>query len=68
MAKVTINIERCKGCELCTTVCPQKIIIIDFETINSNGYNPAKVIDQSKCTGCISCAKICPDVAIEIER
>ncbi len=27
MAKVIFNEERCKGCELCTLVCPVKIVI-----------------------------------------
>ena len=26
MAKVTINENTCKGCELCTTACPKHII------------------------------------------
>lgn len=28
MEKVVFDIERCKGCELCTTVCPRGIVII----------------------------------------
>jgi|LSQX01.2.fsa_nt_gb 2-oxoglutarate ferredoxin oxidoreductase subunit delta len=68
MFKVTIDIERCKGCELCSSVCPQKIITIDWDIINAKGFNAVKVTDQTKCTGCCSCVKICPDIAIEIER
>ena len=28
-AKVTFNSDRCKGCELCTAVCPKHIVVID---------------------------------------
>lgn len=59
--------DRCKGCELCTTACPQGLIKMSKE-LNILGYHPAEVIDQSKCKGCALCAVICPDVAIEVEK
>ncbi|NLJ41744.1 MAG: 4Fe-4S dicluster domain-containing protein [Clostridiales bacterium] len=68
MAKVTFNEELCKGCELCTTVCPKKIIIMDRERINSKGYHPATIEEMDKCIGCAFCAIICPDVVIEVEK
>ena len=69
-AKVTFNTDRCKGCELCTTVCPKHIVAIDQTTINHKGYHPATVRpeDMEKCVGCASCAKICPDSIITVER
>ena len=33
-AKVTFRSDRCKGCELCVTVCPKKIIAIVTAVIN----------------------------------
>lgn len=68
MAKVIFQEERCKGCELCTTVCPKDIVIMARDRINSKGYHPATVVEMDKCTGCASCARICPDVVIEVER
>lgn len=68
MPKVKIDTERCKSCELCTTVCPKKIIKISDETLNAKGFHPAEVKEQDKCIGCAFCATICPDVAIEIEK
>lgn len=68
MAKVTFDENRCKGCELCTTVCPVKIVVMDRDRINSKGYYPATVKEMDKCTGCASCARICPDVVITVER
>lgn len=68
MAKVTFNEELCKGCELCTTVCPVNIVIMDRTRINSKGYHPATVEEMDKCIGCAFCARICPDVVIEVEK
>ena len=35
--KVTFNEDRCKGCELCTTVCPTKIVVMNKDKINVKG-------------------------------
>ena len=67
-AKVTFNSDRCKGCELCTTVCPKHIVIIDKDTITRKGSPPATVSDMEQCIGCASCAKICPDSIITVEK
>ena len=67
-AKVTFNSDRCKGCELCTTVCPKHIVVIDTEAINRKGYHPDTVSDMEQCIGCASCAKICPDSIITVEK
>ncbi|SCG83998.1 2-oxoglutarate ferredoxin oxidoreductase subunit delta [Proteiniborus sp. DW1] len=66
--KVTFNEERCKGCELCTTVCPAKIVVMNRDKINVKGYHPATVIEMDKCIGCANCATICPDTVITVER
>ncbi|KUO77306.1 MAG: 2-oxoacid:acceptor oxidoreductase [Clostridia bacterium BRH_c25] len=68
MGKVIFDENRCKGCELCTTVCPSKIVIMDKDRINVKGYHPATVKEMDKCTGCASCARICPDIVIRVER
>lgn len=68
--RIKINSEQCKGCYLCISVCPKHIIAVS-ETLNHQGYYPAKSTDNSddpKCTGCAMCATICPDVAIEVYR
>ncbi|OGO77936.1 MAG: 2-oxoacid:acceptor oxidoreductase [Clostridiales bacterium GWB2_37_7] len=66
--RVIFDENKCKGCELCTTVCPVKIVVMDKERINVKGYHPATVKEMDKCTACSSCAKICPDVVIKVER
>jgi len=68
MAKVTFNYERCKGCKLCITVCPKKIVMINTEKLNLKGFHPTDVVEMDKCTGCGFCAIICPDCVIEVEK
>ena len=69
MSRITVSEERCKGCLLCTAVCPVQIIK-QSERINLHGYKVAEVGSESmaSCTGCASCATICPDVAITVWR
>lgn len=71
MAKGVIVIEqdRCKGCALCTTVCPQDVIDMVDNVLNARGYHPAALVDpEGKCTGCAICAAICPDACIVVYR
>jgi 2-oxoglutarate ferredoxin oxidoreductase subunit delta len=71
MAKghIIIDERRCKGCTLCTSVCPQDVIVMADEVLNAKGYHPARYDDpQGKCTGCTLCAVICPDVCITVYR
>ncbi len=65
---VTVDQARCKGCNLCVTVCPVKILELDQQTVNAKGYNPATVINDDKCIGCGSCALICPDSCFTVEK
>jgi 2-oxoglutarate ferredoxin oxidoreductase subunit delta len=66
---VTIDVDRCKGCELCTAVCPQGILQTSGNHFNARGYRPVLLVDpQGKCTGCALCALLCPDVALTVYR
>ncbi len=64
--KIIIDVERCKGCTLCVTACPNSVITIS-EKSNSKGYFPAASTGPN-CTGCANCAIVCPDCAIEVFR
>ncbi|MGI6403149.1 MAG: indolepyruvate ferredoxin oxidoreductase subunit alpha [Oscillospiraceae bacterium] len=66
--RVTVNEEVCKGCGLCTSVCPKKIMIIDRDKLNAKGYNPATVSNIELCIACAMCAIMCPDSAIKVEK
>ena len=65
MAEVRFREERCKGCGLCVTACPKKIIQVSSK-INRAGYPVAKILGMDRCTGCTFCAEICPDVVITV--
>ncbi|MBM3315184.1 4Fe-4S dicluster domain-containing protein [candidate division WOR-3 bacterium] len=70
MAKVfrtSIEKNRCKGCELCTRVCPKQVLAMSKD-INDKGYFYSTVVDQAACIGCRFCAFQCPDVAIELSQ
>ena len=65
MSRVAFIEERCKGCLLCTIVCPKQIIA-PSPRFNQQGYKVVEVVEMDKCTGCTSCAMICPDNAIRV--
>ncbi len=67
MERVVFREDRCKGCEVCIAVCPQKIIALDSR-INKLGYRSAAVKDQEACTSCGLCARVCPDAVISVYR
>ena len=56
MAKIVIDAQKCRGCDLCKKVCPVGAI--------SGEIKEAHVIDQSKCIKCRSCMSKCPFKAI----
>jgi 2-oxoglutarate ferredoxin oxidoreductase subunit delta len=66
MAKIKIDKNRCKGCYLCITNCPNGLIKISSD-INIKGVKPA-IFKGGKCTGCGLCAIVCPDGAIKVLR
>ncbi len=70
MAKVkgdiVVDIEKCKGCEICIAACPQDVIAMS-EKVNGKGYHFAESINDA-CTGCSNCAIVCPDGVITVYR
>ena len=68
MKKVTIEIneEKCKGCNLCVSVCPKNILEINRKTLNKAGYYAVEARDETACIGCTNCALMCPDGVIHL--
>ena len=60
-----IDADRCKGCGLCVTICPKKVLEIS-EQVNTKGYFPAFQARPEDCIKCALCCTMCPDVAITI--
>lgn len=61
-----IATDRCKGCELCVTACPQHVLALDRETVNALGYHPVVLTDAAGCTSCALCARVCPDAVFTV--
>jgi 2-oxoglutarate ferredoxin oxidoreductase subunit delta len=62
---VTIDVERCKGCDLCIAACPPSVLTMS-STTNRMGYRYPQL--HPGCTGCAACALICPDFVFEVYR
>lgn len=63
---VVIDIEKCKGCELCIPTCPEETLALS-KNVNGKGYHFAQP-ENDNCTGCTNCAVICPDGVITVYR
>ena len=68
MAKLTFNVDLCKGCGLCVDACPKKLLEISKTKINKKGHYVAEMTDESKCIACAFCATMCPDCVIKVEK
>ncbi|MBL7742171.1 MAG: ferredoxin family protein [Chitinophagaceae bacterium] len=64
--RVEIDIQRCKGCELCTAACKEHALTLSA-TINIKGYRYI-IANNDLCTGCVNCALVCPDAVITVYR
>lgn len=57
--RVAIRHEWCKGCDICSRVCPEFNLSVDVD-------GTLLVADSEACTGCRLCELLCPDFAISI--
>ena len=66
--KLIFNENLCKGCDLCSNACPKKILTLNKEKVNKQGYNPMTCFNIEDCIACAMCAIICPDSVITVIR
>jgi NAD-dependent dihydropyrimidine dehydrogenase PreA subunit len=56
--KVSVDREKCKGCEECVEVCTVKV----FEMREGKSVP----VQEEKCLGCESCREACEEKAIQV--
>ena len=62
---VVIDVEACKGCELCIHACPPGVLEMTTE-VNARGYRFPFL--RAGCTGCKACSQICPDFCFQVYK
>ncbi|MCP3969942.1 MAG: pyruvate ferredoxin oxidoreductase [Rhodobacteraceae bacterium] len=56
---VEIVEERCKGCDICVKLCPERCLRLNDSLV-------AELVLPDLCTGCHMCEWLCPDFAISV--
>ncbi len=56
--KVSVDREKCKGCEECVEACTAKV----FEMQEGKSVP----VQEEKCLGCESCREVCAEKAIQV--
>ncbi|HQB28886.1 MAG TPA: 4Fe-4S binding protein [Paludibacter sp.] len=67
IGSIKVDIQKCKGCDLCVIACPLDVIALSKDA-NSKGYNFAHMINPDACNGCSACAEVCPEASITVYR
>jgi len=57
---VTVNEEKCVGCEECVDVCPVEVFEMEDDK--------SKPVNADECLGCESCVEVCEEDAITVEE
>jgi 2-oxoglutarate ferredoxin oxidoreductase subunit delta len=63
---VVIDVQACKGCELCIDACPADVLVMTEALINERGYRYPLLL--AGCTGCRACSGICPDFCFQVYK
>lgn len=63
---LVIDVEACKGCELCLDACPPRVLSMTAHEVNGRGYRYPVL--EPGCTGCRACSQICPDFVFQVYK
>ena len=61
---VVIDVEPCKGCDLCIDACRPGVLQMTTTTFNTRGFRYPELLPG--CTACRACAQICPDFVFQV--
>lgn len=65
---VVVDVDRCKGCNLCVVACPTQTLALTTNEVNHKGYVYSYMAQPETCIGCSSCAIVCPDGCISVYK
>ena len=63
---VVIDVEACKGCDLCVDACPKHVLVMTTHQVNMRGYRYPQLLPG--CIACKACTQICPDFVFQVYR
>lgn len=63
---LVIDVEACKGCDLCIDACPPGVLVMTTHAVNARGYRYPQL--RPGCTGCQACSQICPDFVFQVYK
>jgi 2-oxoglutarate ferredoxin oxidoreductase subunit delta len=63
---LVIDVEACKGCNLCIDACPPRVLEMTTDEVNGRGYRYPRL--SPGCTGCRACSQICPDFVFQVYK
>jgi 2-oxoglutarate ferredoxin oxidoreductase subunit delta len=61
---VMIDVEACKGCDLCIDACKPAVLVMTTYERNQRGYRYPELL--AGCTACRACAQVCPDFVFQV--
>jgi 2-oxoglutarate ferredoxin oxidoreductase subunit delta len=61
---LVIDVDACKGCDLCIDACKPGVLVMTDEKRNRKGYRYPELLPG--CTACHACAVICPDFVFQV--
>lgn len=70
---LTIDLEKCIGCELCRKVCPKEAVALrkradKYAESKFHGRRSLPLVDEETCSMCGLCASFCPVKAITLSK
>ena len=63
---LVIDVDACKGCDLCIDACPADVLVMTTDTVNARGYRYPRLLPG--CVACKACSAICPDFVFQVHR